>query len=92
MEIVADHVVAMYPTRSRSPRGNRVLYYYKSLGVATRLALFQKVNEVRADEVSVFLLLLRLASYDFYSDAFGKITRFILSSRPTELHHIRILN
>lgn len=99
MEIMANHVAmsaGSYPTRSRSPRDYGVLYYYKSLSVATRLTLFQKVNEVRADQVSVFLLLLRLVNYDFYSQrrmySDRKIMYFILFDRPTELHYIRILN
>lgn len=54
MEIVADHV--SMSAGSNPTRDNGVSYYYKLfLYVATRLTLFQKANEVRIDEVSVFL-------------------------------------
>lgn len=53
MEIVADHVAMSAGSNPR--RNNGVSYYYKFLYMATRLTLFQKANEVRIDEVSVFL-------------------------------------
>jgi len=54
MEIVADYVAmstSSNPMRSRSERDNGILYYYKSLSVATRLMLFQKTNKVRVNQV-----------------------------------------
>lgn len=67
MEIVADHVAistGSNRTRSRTPRDNGILYYCKSLRVATRLTLLPRMQMKFASTRFSFFFLLQLFNHN----------------------------